>query len=233
MKRKARLLRDPKPSRLRLAAMSVHVTVLGMGIVLMLGACGGRTEDAAASPDHRAGVPAASSRNVATVPMPNGSAPDDDMAQVKQQIALLRREVADIRQQLARAPSIARSTQATPDPRRDPNARAEAERAERLRVVASESAFRSEREDARWSQGTVATVRAALADSDESIRNQVRSIECRSQSCRVEISADASGTLARDLPILLSRLGQSLPNVTAGQIDQGDGRQAMVLYLAR
>jgi hypothetical protein len=102
-----------------------------------------------------------------------------------------------------------------------------------LRVASSESAFRSEHEDARWNQGAVAAIRAALAESDETIRNQVRSIECRSQSCRVEINSDASGTLARDLPILLGRLGQSLPNVTAGQIDQGDGRQAMVLYLGR
>jgi hypothetical protein len=165
--------------------------------------------------------------------MPSGASPDDDMVQIKQQIALLRREVADIRQQLARAPGTARIAEVVPDPRRDPNARAEAERAERLRVASSESAFRSEHEDARWNQGAVAAIRAALAESDETIRNQVRSIECRSQSCRVEINSDASGTLARDLPILLGRLGQSLPNVTAGQIDQGDGRQAMVLYLGR
>jgi hypothetical protein len=31
----------------------------------------------------------------------------------------------------------------------------------------------------------------------------------------------------------MNRLAATLPNVTAGQIDPGDGRQAMVLYLSR
>jgi hypothetical protein len=37
----------------------------------------------------------------------------------------------------------------------------------------------------------------------------------------------------RDLPLVLGRLGATLPNATATQVDQGDGRQATVLYLSR
>jgi hypothetical protein len=87
--------------------------------------------------------------------------------------------------------------------------------------------------DARWSQSTVAAVRAAFAASDQTVRDQVRSVECRSQTCRVEINADAGPTLERDLPVLIGQLGNALSNVTAGRIDQGDGRQATVLYFSR
>ena len=112
-------------------------------------------------------------------------------------------------------------------------AREEAERLERRRVASIESSFRGEKEDARWSQGATSAVRTALTGADESLRSQVRSIECRSHSCRVEINADAGGQMAVDLPLVVDHLGQALPNVTAGQIDQGDGRQATVLYLSR
>jgi hypothetical protein len=158
---------------------------------------------------------------------------DDEMAQTKQQFALLRREVAEIRQQLARMPGSAPSAEAALDPRSDPNARLEAERVEQQRIASTEAAFRSENEDARWSQGTVASVRAAFGEADESLRNQVSSVECRSQSCRVVIGGNTSGPAGRDLPLVMSQLGATLPNVTAGQIDQGDGRQATVLYLSR
>jgi hypothetical protein len=33
--------------------------------------------------------------------------------------------------------------------------------------------------------------------------------------------------------MLLSQLGASLPHMTAGQVDPGDGTQATVLYLSR
>src|SRR5207344_3110092 len=100
---------------------------------------------------------------------------DREMAQVKQQLALLTREVAEIRQQLARAPGSALGAEKMPDPQTDPDARREAERAEQQRMASTESAFRSEKEDLRWSQGAVASVRAALGEADESLRNQVSS----------------------------------------------------------
>jgi hypothetical protein len=120
-----------------------------------------------------------------------------------------------------------------PNPRTDPVAQEQARQTERLRIASTEAAFRNEQGDARWSQGAAASVRAALAQADESMRNQVRSIECRSQSCRVEINAGPGDPMARDLPLVIARLGQVLPNVTAGQVDQGDGRKATVLYMSR
>ena len=219
-------------------AHGVHTLALAAGVMLMLAACGGRPDDESAQGEHRAKMPAvaapSATPDASPLPLATRVAPDDDIAQLKQQVALLRREVADIRQQLVRLPVAQRTAEvAPPNPRRDPQARLEAELTEQLRIASAETTFRREPEDARWSQATAATVRSALAEADEAVRNQVRSIECRSQSCRVEISADSGGPLARDLPALLMRLGQSLPNATAGRIDQGNGRQATVLYLSR
>jgi len=161
------------------------------------------------------------------------SASGDPVDALRQQVAQLQRDVASIRQQLARSPTMAAAADTGPDPRVDAGARMEADRVERMRIASSETAFQNEPRDNRWSQGATANVRAALGEIDESVRNQVRSVDCRARSCRVELGADANGTMARDLPMVIARLGQTLPNVTAGQLDEGDGRSATVLYLSR
>ena len=216
----------------------------GMAFLLLLAACGGRPDDGltrvdpANDPSSGQTAPASSiSSGTAAIPasmqIASGAASNDELGQMKQQIALLRREVADIRQQLSGLPGAVHSTELAPNPRTDSSARLEAARTEQMRMASSESTFRNERQDARWSQTATADVRSALAEVDDAVRSQVRAIECRSQSCRVEINADPSGTLARDLPVVIAHLAQALPNVTAGQIDQGDGHQATVLYLSR
>jgi hypothetical protein len=222
---------------------TIHTTALGVGIVLLLAGCGGQPDDAPAQTAPRVSVsiaPARSAASAAMAPTPPSAvndvaaaAPDGEMPQLRQQLALLKREVAEIRQQLTRLPGAALSTEPTPDPRTDPNARLEAERVEQQRIASTDAAFRGEKEDARWSQGTVSAVRAALGEVDESFRNQVRSVECRSQSCRVVIGGDNSGRAQQDLSSVMNRLAATLPKVTAGQIDAGDGQQAMVLYLSR
>jgi hypothetical protein len=37
----------------------------------------------------------------------------------------------------------------------------------------------------------------------------------------------------QELPLALTRLGAGFSNMTAGQIDRGDGRTSMVMYLTR
>ena len=155
------------------------------------------------------------------------------MATFAQQVTLLRHEVRDLREQLSRIPGAQVAAATTPDPRTDAVARQEAQQAERLRIAASESAFQSQASDPRWSQGTTASIQAMLAQSDEAVRAQVRSVDCRATTCRVEINAGGGQEMQEQLPMIVAQLGGTLPNVTAGQIDQGDGRQATVLYLSR
>lgn len=221
---------------------SLRTSALAMTLILALAACGGRPDDAPARPEAGApvsvlAVPARSSatpqHDTAQAQAGSVAAPEATLPELRQEVALLRREVAEIRQLLARQPGVAASAEIPANPRTDPDARLEAQRQETLRIASSESAFRAEQNDTRWSREAAANVRAAFAQADDTVSTQVRSVECRSQSCRVEINSAAGESLARDLPIILSHLGDALPHMTAGKIDQGDGRQATVLYMSR
>lgn len=218
-------------------SQAARATISAASLTLLLAACGGPAETAPPASNRPAAVAASPARSEVAAPAPTAIVaalrPADELAVVQQQLALLRHDVADLRQQLEGLVRTVRPTQAVADPRRDPQARVEAEQVERQRIVSAESAFRSEREDLRWSQGVATSVRDLLASADEPLRSQVRSVECHAQSCRVEINADGHAQTAPDLPLLLGRLAQTLPKVTAGQFDQGDGRQATVLYLSR
>lgn len=219
--------------------------VPGLIIASVLAACGDPPPDVALPANAASAASAAlagassppnrASMSMESAPMGLAGASDADasLVELRQQVALLRREVADLRGKVSRLPGMDDVASRQPDLRTDPAALEEAQQAERMRIASTEAAFRNEQSDARWSQGTTASVQAALAQADESMRSQVRSVECRSQSCRVEINAGAGAGPAQDLPLVIARLGQVLPHVTAGQVDQGDGRKATVLYMSR
>jgi hypothetical protein len=163
-----------------------------------------------------------------------GARGGDTLDALRQEVALLRADVHDLREQMARLQGGTRpAAPAAADPRTDPLARQEAQQAERLRVASSESAFQGERRDARWARDATAAIQSSFAQADDALRAQVRSIDCRSQTCRVEIGSAAAAALGQQLPGILSALGASLPHVTAGEVDQGDGSRATVLFLAR
>jgi len=214
-----------------------HV-IFAPGIAAMLAACGGSPGDASTQALSQAVAPSAaitpsgiasSAGDVRTPPL----SADAGLGDLRQEVTLLRREVRDLREQVGRIPGAREVAVNVPDPRTDAVARQEAQQAERLRIATTEAAFQGERGDPRWAQGTTAAIQSALTQVDDAARGQVRSIECRSQSCRVEINAGATDSFTQELPQVIAQLGQSLPHVTAGQIDQGDGRQATVLYLSR
>jgi hypothetical protein len=220
-----------------MASTFFHI-ISASGIAAMLAACGGGTGDSSAQPLSQASSTAAKDTQARISPARDGGgAPplssDANLAELRQQVTLLRREVRDLREQFARIPGAREVAATVPDPRTDAVARQEAQQTERLRIATSEAAFQGERGDARWAQSTASAIQAALTQVDDAARGQVRSIECRSQSCRVEINAGANDSLAQELPLVIAQLGQTLPHVTAGQVDQGDGRQATVLFLSR
>ena len=216
------------------------ILIASTAVFVATAGCGGASENEsrpgpitlAAS---ETGDPAASSPRVPAEelqpPLQPASVPDD--AALTLQVARLRREVADLRVQFTRMAGGPVSTApGQSNSRTDPGARAETEQAERLRLAASESAFRNEPNDTGWSRNAAASVRAAL-QGDTPLRGELRSVECRSRSCRVELGADPTGANFPDLPVRLLQLAQTLPNLTATQVDQGDGRKATVLYLSR
>jgi hypothetical protein len=158
-----------------------------------------------------------------------------EVRQLAREVARLRHEVADLRGELAQARAGADVERPAParDPRHDPQARADAERADAERTAAIESAFRGEPVDAAWRSSTEPRVRAALATGDAPLGEGLLGLECRSQTCRVEIASDDPAATARALPRMLMRLASTLPRATGGRVERQDGRPATVLYLSR
>jgi hypothetical protein len=90
-------------------------------------------------------------------------------------------------------------------------------------------AFANERVDPAWSARTSALVGAAF-EGDQVLRNVAHTVECRQETCRVQIEDD--GSLNARLPRLALGVADVLPSIAAERVDQGNGRNAMVLYMS-
>ncbi|HEX7836019.1 MAG TPA: hypothetical protein VF469_01085 [Kofleriaceae bacterium] len=164
------------------------------------------------------------------------SRPEDDAT--PSQVAELRRELGELRRQVwaqgQRAggePSRGEAARAR-DPRTDPEARAEYERARREAIAGVEAGFRGEATDPRWSPAASTAVQAVLA-ADDKLRSLAREVECRSRTCRVEIADDGTGELDKVLPEFTVRVGQDLSSAVYDRAQGADGVPRRILYLSR
>ncbi|HEX8615552.1 MAG TPA: hypothetical protein VF800_30075 [Telluria sp.] len=212
----------------------IPATIL-LAVMAMLSACGG-DDDPPAAPARAAPVaaaaPAPEPARAAPLPPPQRAAPaaappgaplPNDVAQLRQEVASLRREVAELRMLLTRAapapqPAGTLATPLTSD--------AQA-------VAPAETMFRAEQVDQAWSSQASAAIRTALAQANAGLEPQVRMLECRTKTCRVEVNPASADLLESAMPTVLANLGATLPNMTATQVGSGDGSEATVLYLSR
>ena len=212
----------------------ISATML-LAVLAMLGACGGDDSPAAApeqAPPPVAAVPASGPvRAVPAPPLRAAPAPPEaplpnDVMQLRQEVARLRREVAELRLMLTRAPPAPQPAApiATPVTPVTP---------ETAGVAPAETMFRAEQVDHAWSSQASSAVRAALARANAGLEPQVRMLECRTKTCRVEVNPASADLLESALPAVLANLGSTLPNMTATQVGSGDGSEATVLYLTR
>jgi hypothetical protein len=175
-------------------------------------------------------MPVARAAGDVTVDRMNG-----DIAALRQQIARLGADVSTLQRQaraLEQAMIADRNGADLADRRPDDLiAREEAERQRQEELSAVETAFRQEPINARWRSETVTVIEEALTGTGE-IQGTARAVECRSQTCRVELSGDRS-TLTDFMPEFALRVGAILPGITADQIEHGDGTTTMILYLSR
>jgi hypothetical protein len=155
-----------------------------------------------------------------------GHEQDQAATQFTEELSAMRREMADMQSQRpqAQAMSLASSV------RHDVEARDNAQRVQMQRAANIEAAFRSEKVNLRWSRATMEILRTAFEGDDEVLRGQVRSIECRSQSCRIEIDDSADASLQKHLPFIAERLAPMLPNMSAAQSAQSP---TTLLYFSR
>jgi hypothetical protein len=119
----------------------------------------------------------------------------------------------------------------------DPRASLEEERAKgelrwKEHVAAVAASFAREARDQRWSNEVGESLRATFG-SEELAAATVHSIDCRTNTCRVEVQDDGSGKLPMIVPMLAVQMARSLPNLVAEHIDQPNGKMVMVLYMSR
>jgi hypothetical protein len=193
---------------------------------------------------HPAGEPPAAAMRHTSVPQPGPGAmapsPRTSAAveTLPQDIAALRKEVSalrrQVREQLRAGPVGAHGREEIPahDSRRDPAARAEAERDRQAHMAVLEASFWQEPADQGWSSAAAAAVQDALA-FDDTAQAAMRSLECRSTTCRLEMADDNTGELAKVLPVFLMQLAQTLPYATANHIDYSDGSRGIILYMTQ
>jgi len=162
-----------------------------------------------------------------------GALPQQDLTPLKQDIASLRAEVSALRRRLqdlaVAGPDTAETSTAL---RRDPATLAAAEHERQQQMAMFETRFRQESSDARWSLDAEHTVQEVVA-RNEALQDSLVGLECRSQTCRVELLEQDSSETMKVMPLFFQQLAQTLPSVTANYEDAGDGGRVAVLYMSR
>ncbi len=162
-------------------------------------------------------------------PRPEVGPESSELAELREEVFALRHLVRSHERRLVGADATAAPSQAEPP---EPEDRAEQLRRYHEYIAGVEVAFRKEPRDPRWSADTSAVIQAVLAANQE-LRPLAGSVECRSQTCRVEVTDDGSGGLRKQMPMLAQLVGQVLPSMTSDRVEDGSGHATMVLYFSR
>jgi hypothetical protein len=95
-----------------------------------------------------------------------------------------------------------------------------------------EANYQSETRDPSWARETHEVIDAALGKLPALAKN-VQSLECRSETCRLEIVDDGRPDFAKQLPTLQHGLNGKLPTIQFDYARQPDGSQRTILYMSR
>lgn len=166
-----------------------------------------------------------------------------DIAALKQEVSRIDSEISSLRQQLfslstdiKKNAQHAESESLAGEGKKKAvdmeHQKENADKAHQARLDALESSFRNEREDPRWSSATLSMLQSTV-NNDEGLRASTRHIECRSKTCRVEISDRAPEKVSESIGALMKQAEQTLPSISASQVDEGDGTLTTVLFLSR
>jgi hypothetical protein len=180
-------------------------------------------------------LPVRPSQSMVTTVEGGTAASVEDIRALREEVASLRAGISLLRRQnpkQAESASTNPDSQPGADVRSDTLARAEAARERQNQMEAVDAAFRQQTVDPTWSANSSSSIRNAL-NSEDVGGIQADNIDCRSDSCRVELRDDGSGRLSKSLPMLAQQLAGTMPNITANNISQANGDSTVVLYLSR
>lgn len=166
-----------------------------------------------------------------------GASPTPERAAISgsAELAALRQEVVQLRELM----TIERQKPMTPDPATtepvDPeikalDTQAEQERRHREYVQGVAASYGKEPVDPSWSSSKMSVIQTALASNPE-LRQLVRSLECRSQTCRMEFADEPSGRPSNAVQSFLAALGTELPTAIAERVEQAGRPGSTVFYV--
>ena len=98
-------------------------------------------------------------------------------------------------------------------------------------VAAIAKVFASEKVDSAWSVRTSARVNAAI-EGNQLLKSAQHSVDCRGQTCRLQIDDDGSGKLPSNLPLIILSVADLFPSIIADHVDQGNGHSTTILYMS-
>jgi hypothetical protein len=164
---------------------------------------------------------------------------------LSQDLATLRKEVARLSEQITafdlwrRTPSRTatevshgREPESAPDPRSEPATRTTVARERQHQMMVVEANFRQEPADSRWAFEAEAAIQEAIAN-DNMGQNTLLDLECRAQTCRVELAATDPGEFAKAIPLVLLQLAPTLPHSTMHYSTDNAGGNTIIMYLTR
>jgi hypothetical protein len=163
-------------------------------------------------------------------------ASDARVAQLTTQVEALQRSLSALQSQLARkqasAPDRAVAAKDSQPPELDVAAQRDQELERRRLYMAGVAAgFNDEKIDPAWAARVASRVSATF-EGNEELRKRLRGVECRTQTCRVQMDEDGSVALSRQMPFLSLSLVDVLPSMSVDHIDQGNGHSTMILYMS-
>jgi len=158
----------------------------------------------------------------------------EDMTALRQEVALLRREIANMQLQLREQAMAATDKVPAREESDDVQMKSveEEERANHERTETLEAAFIQESVDQQWADEATHAIKEALGREDMG-QLVLQSLECRSSSCRMQLANNGSGDMPKSLPLLMQLLSETVPYVTAGEVEDSAGGTSLVLYMSQ
>jgi hypothetical protein len=98
-------------------------------------------------------------------------------------------------------------------------------------VAAIAQVFASEKVNSAWAARTSARVNAAV-EGNELLKAVQHSVDCRGQTCQLQLDDDGSGKLAGSLPLIILSVADLFPSIIADHVDQGNGHSTTILYMS-
>lgn len=169
---------------------------------------------------------------------PGGASTDSEsMARMAEQVRQMEQSLKAMKlqlaaQQAAGAKGAGAAGRAAEEPEQplDPEAQrvADADRHHEYMASVAQS-FNNEKVNPGWATQASTRVTSALT-SDEALKDIAHKVECRAQTCRVEIRDD--GSVSKRMPQIAMGLADVLPSISAEHVDLGNGQSTMILYMS-